>query len=127
MFEYVRLHRRILHGTFSSQPVRQSVYDACHLQYGTWADCHYFLLFPPVQLGFGATALILAYASRLNRPLTIPAVIGAVLGILSIIVSVIMCATVLYGIRMMDDPANAAFMREFMKEYQDALNSLYAR
>ena len=78
---------------------------------------------PPVQLGFGATALILAYASRLNRPLTIPAVIGAVLGILSIIVS----ATVLYGIRMMDDPANAAFMREFMKEYQDALNSLYAR
>lgn len=82
---------------------------------------------PPIQLGFGATALILAYASRLNRPLTIPAVIGAVLGILSIIVSVIMCATVLYGIRMMDDPANAAFMREFMKEYQDALNSLYAR
>lgn len=79
---------------------------------------------PPVQLGFGACALILAYASRLKQPLTIPAVIGIVLGVISIITSVIMCVTVLYGIRMMDDPANAAFMREFLKEYQNALESL---
>lgn len=82
---------------------------------------------PPVQLGFGACALILAYASRLNRPITVPAIIGIVLGILSIIISVFMCITVLYGIRMMDDPANAAFMREFLKEYQDALNSMYKK
>ncbi len=82
-------------------------------------------LSPPVQFFFGAVAIMLAYLSKQNRPLRAPSIIGIVLGIAAILTSIFLCFMVIYGVQLMDDPANAALMRELLEEYQANLQSLY--
>jgi len=80
---------------------------------------------PPTQFFFGAVALMLAYLSKQGRPLRAPSVVGIILGAASILISIFLCAMVIYGVRIMDDPANAALVREILEEYQAGLQTLY--
>lgn len=84
----------------------------------------FFCFIPPVQLFVGSSALILAYASCIGRRRTGKATAGAVLGVISILLSILLFLNFIISIRLLDDPANAAFMREIWKEYADLFNSV---
>lgn len=79
---------------------------------------------PPVQLLFGAMALMTAYLSRNRKRLTGPAVAGTILGILGIIFSILLFIYFMATVRLMDDPANIALFQQAMSQYQDLINSL---
>lgn len=79
---------------------------------------------PPIQLLFGAAALMLAYLSKNGKRLTGPAVAGTVLGILGIIFSILIFIYFMATVRLMDDPANMALFRQAMSQYQELINGL---
>lgn len=99
---------------------------------GTFAICSLVLgifaimscISPPVQLLFGAAALMLSYLSKNGKRLTGPAIAGMILGILGIIFSILIFAYFMATVRLMDDPANMALFRQAMSQYQDLINSL---
>ncbi len=79
---------------------------------------------PPMQLLFGATALMMAYISKNNeRSLPVPAFVGSLLGIAGIFCSFAVLGLYVMTIRMLDDPGYVAMHREFMRQYQDMINS----
>lgn len=99
-----------------------SIYDKCALfslftGFMGMTTCCY----PPLQLVLGAAALILAYISKTEHPLTGQGKVGMVLGIISVIVSLLMFAQFVLAIHIMDDPANAPMIRDIFKQYQDLL------
>lgn len=79
---------------------------------------------PPVQLLFGAAALMSSYLSRNGKRLTGPAIAGGVLGILGIIFSILIFIYFMATVRLMDDPANIALFQQAMSQYQELINSL---
>lgn len=79
---------------------------------------------PPIQLLFGAMALMTAYLSRNEKRLTGPAVAGTVLGILGIIFSILIFIYFMATIRLMDDPANMALFRQAMSQYKELIDGL---
>lgn len=77
---------------------------------------------PPLQLLLGSTAMILAVLSKKGQPFCGQAIAGLILGIIAILVSIMIFAYLIFVIDLMQDPANAAKVSEFMNEYQNILN-----
>ncbi len=79
---------------------------------------------PPVQLVFGAAAVMLAWLSKNGRPMAVPAVIGMVMGIVSIILSILIFVQYIWAMDLMSDPNNAAMVKEVFRQYQEIFDSL---
>lgn len=79
---------------------------------------------PPIQLLFGAAALMLAYLSKNGKRLTGLAVAGIILGMIGIIFSVLIFIYFMATVRLMDDPANIALFRQAMSQYQELFSIL---
>lgn len=75
--------------------------------------------FPPMQLLFGAGAIMLAVISKKGEPFAGISIIGIVLGILSVICSLVMFVSFAYTMKLMQDPEYARIINQMMEEYQD--------
>lgn len=79
---------------------------------------------PPVQLVFGAAAVMLAWLSKNEKPMTVPAIIGMIMGIVSIVLSILIFVNYIWAMDLMADPNNAAMVKDIFRQYQDVFNSL---
>lgn len=79
--------------------------------------------FPPMQLLFGAAAIMLAVISKKDGSFPGISIAGMVLGILSVVCSLVLFACFAYSMKLMQDPEYARIFNEMMTEYQQILES----
>lgn len=79
---------------------------------------------PPVQLVFGAAAVMLSWLSKNGKPMAVPAVIGMVMGIVSIVLSILIFIQYIWAMDLMADPNNVSMVKEVFRQSQDVLNQL---
>lgn len=82
--------------------------------------------FPPLQLLFGAAAIMLAIISKKGGPFSGLSIAGLVLGILSVICSLVLFACFAYTMKLMQDPEYAHMINQMMEEYQHIFESYQA-
>lgn len=78
--------------------------------------------YPPVQLILGSTALILAFLSRNQKALTVPSIIGIITGTISLLLSLLLFLQYVWVMNLMEDPANAAMVKEFYRQTEELMN-----
>lgn len=77
--------------------------------------------YPPIQLIFGSSALILAYVSKNSGSLRAPAIAGIILGILCIISSFVIFKEYVWLMDLLDDPASSAEIKAMFEEYRELI------
>lgn len=83
--------------------------------------------FPPLQLLFGAAAIMLAVISKKGGPFSGISIAGLVLGILSVVCSLVLFACFAYTVKLMQDPEYARMINQMMEEYQHIFESYQAQ
>lgn len=77
--------------------------------------------YPPIQLIFGSSALILAYVSKNSGSLHGSAIAGIILGVLCIIISFVIFKEYIWVMDLLDDPASSAEIKEMIQMYRDLI------
>lgn len=77
--------------------------------------------YPPIQLIFGSSALILAYVSKNSGSLHGSAIAGIILGVLCIISSFVIFKEYIWIMDLLDDPASSAEIKEMIQTYRDLI------
>lgn len=77
--------------------------------------------YPPIQLIFGSSALILACVSKNCGSWRGPAIAGIILGILSIISSFVIFREYVWLMDLLDDPASSAEIKALFEEYRELI------
>lgn len=77
--------------------------------------------YPPIQLIFGSSALILSYLSRNCGSWRVSAIAGIILGILSVICSFVIFKEYMWIMGLLEDPAHSAEIREMFLEYRELI------
>lgn len=98
---------------------RLSLFSIIAAVFGILCCCN-----PPLQLIFGAAAVIFAWLSKNNQPFSPRAMIGIILGSLCILFSFIVFFQYMWAINFVDDPANASLIKEVYRQTQEILNSM---
>ena len=74
--------------------------------------------YPPIQLIFGSSALILAYVSKNSGSLHGSAIAGIILGVIS---SFVIFKEYIWIMDLLDDPASSAEIKEMIQTYRDLI------
>lgn len=82
--------------------------------------------FPPLQLLLGVAAIMLAIVSKKGAPFTGMAIAGLVLGGISVVSSLLIFTLYVYSLRIIQDPANAGAVKDFMTQYESLYESIQA-